>query len=74
VCVINCITKYLNAEYKENIYFVNKVKTQLRQKPLQGSQTQDIYYSENKANNKALTLTLTYPLCSGHTVHSDMYL
>jgi len=22
-----CVTKYLNAEFKENIYFVNEVKT-----------------------------------------------
>jgi hypothetical protein len=25
VCVINCVTKYLNAELKEDIYFVNEV-------------------------------------------------
>jgi hypothetical protein len=35
------------------------VGTQLREKPLRGSQTQDIHYSENKASNKAVTLT--YP-------------
>jgi len=29
------------------------VKTQLREKPLRGSQTQDIYYSENKASSKS---------------------
>jgi hypothetical protein len=38
-CVINCVTKYLNAEFKENKYFVNEEKIQLREKPLQGSQT-----------------------------------
>jgi hypothetical protein len=27
VCVINCMTKYLNAEYKEDKYFVNEVET-----------------------------------------------
>jgi len=33
------VTKYLNAEFKEDIYFVSEVKTQLREKPLRGSQT-----------------------------------
>jgi hypothetical protein len=37
--------------------FVNDVETQLREKPLQGSQTQDIYYSEDKASYKAVALT-----------------
>jgi hypothetical protein len=72
VCVINCVTKYLNAEFKEDGYFVNEVETQLREKLLRGSQTQDFYYSEDKTNNKALALT--YSLCSGHNVHSDVYL
>jgi hypothetical protein len=44
---------------KEDRYFVVEVKTQLREKPLQGSQTQDIHYSKNKARYKAVTLT--YP-------------
>lgn len=70
--MINSITKYLNAKFKEDRYFVNEVKTQLREKPLQGSQTQDFHYSEDKTSNKALTLTC--PLCSGHYVHSDVYL
>jgi hypothetical protein len=39
--------------------FVNEVKTQLREKPLWGSQTQDIYYSEDKASYKVVALT--YP-------------
>jgi hypothetical protein len=43
-----------------------------REKPLRGNQTQDFHYSEDKTSNKALALT--YPLCSGHTVHSDVYL
>jgi hypothetical protein len=72
VCVINCVVKYLNAEFKEDKYFVNEVKTQLREKPLRGSQTQDFHYSEDKTSNKALashtryavvipcTLTCTY--------------
>jgi hypothetical protein len=29
--------------------FVNEVETQLKEKPLRGSQTQDIYHSEDKA-------------------------
>jgi hypothetical protein len=51
--------KILNAEFKWDKYFVDKVETQLREKPLRGSHTQDIHYSENKTNNKAVTLT--YP-------------
>jgi hypothetical protein len=51
--------KILNAEFKGNKYFVDKVKTQLREKPLCGSQTQDIHYSEDKASCKAVALT--YP-------------
>jgi hypothetical protein len=43
------VTKYQNAEFKEDTYFVNEVETQLREKPLQGSQTQEFYYSEDKA-------------------------
>jgi len=35
------------------------VETQLREKSLRGSRTQAFHYSENKANNKAVTLT--YP-------------
>jgi hypothetical protein len=53
------VTKYLNAEFKEDIYFVTEVETQLREKPLWGSQTQDIHYSEDKASYKAVALT--YP-------------
>jgi hypothetical protein len=49
-----------NAEFKRNKYFVDKVETQLKKKKsLWSSQTQDIHYSENKASNKAITLT--YP-------------
>jgi hypothetical protein len=53
-----CATKYQNGELKET-YFVDEVETQLREKPLWGSQTQDIHYSEDKARYKAVTLT--YP-------------
>jgi hypothetical protein len=41
-------------------YFTNEVETQLREKPLRSSQTQDIHYLEDKASNKAVTLT--YPM------------
>jgi hypothetical protein len=51
--------KILNAEFKEDKYFVDEVETQLREKPLRGSQTQDIRYSEDKARYKVVTLT--YP-------------
>jgi cytochrome oxidase assembly protein ShyY1 len=50
-------------------YFVNEVETQLREKPLRDSQTQDINYSENKASYK--TVALTYPWCSGRSLNSD---
>jgi hypothetical protein len=50
------VTKYLNAEFKEDIYFVNEVKTQLIEKPLWGSQTQDIYYSKDTTTYKAVAL------------------
>jgi cytochrome oxidase assembly protein ShyY1 len=50
-------------------YFINKVETQLRQKPLRGSQTQDIHYSEDKASYTAVAHT--YPWSSGRTLNSD---
>jgi hypothetical protein len=51
--------KILNAKFKGDKYFVDKVKTQLTKTPLRGSQTQDIHYSEDKASSKAVALT--YP-------------
>jgi hypothetical protein len=58
VCVCACerVIKYLNAEFECDIYFVNEMETQLREKPLRGSQTQEFHYSENKAGNKIVTL------------------
>jgi hypothetical protein len=50
--------KILNVELKEK-YFVDEVETQLREKPLRGSQTQDIHYSEDNASYKVVALT--YP-------------
>jgi hypothetical protein len=54
-----CVTKYLNAKFKEDRYFVNEVETQLREKPLWGSQNQEFHYSVDKTSNKVVTLT--YP-------------
>jgi len=50
MCVCDRVSnKILNAEFKGDKYFVDEVETQLREKPLPGSQTQDIHYSANKA-------------------------
>jgi hypothetical protein len=51
--------KILNAKIEGDKYFVDDVETQFREKPLRGSQTRDIYYSEDKASYKAVVLT--YP-------------
>jgi hypothetical protein len=51
--------KIFNAKFKGDKYFVDEVKTQLRQKSLWSSQNQDIHYSEDKASYKAVALT--YP-------------
>jgi len=39
--------------------FVDKVETQLREKPLRGSQTQEFHYLEDKARYKIVILTCT---------------
>jgi len=52
--------KILNAEFKGDKYFVDEVKTQLREKPLRGSQTQDIHYSKDKTSYKVVALTYPY--------------
>jgi len=36
------------------------METQLREKSLRGSQTQDIHYSEDKVSYKAVVLTYPY--------------
>jgi len=46
--VCNKIFKLQNL--KRDKYFVDEVETQLREKLLQGSQTQNIHYSEDKAS------------------------
>jgi hypothetical protein len=58
MCVQRVI-KYQKWKIKWDRYFVNEVETQLKEKPLWGSQTQEIHYSEDKASTK--TVTLTYP-------------
>jgi len=57
--VHKCQQKLAQRKVKDTRIFVDEVETQLREKPLWGSQTQDIYYSEDKARYKAVTLT--YP-------------
>jgi hypothetical protein len=39
--------------------FVDEVETQLREKPLRGSQTQESHYSEDIARYKTVTLICT---------------
>jgi len=46
------------------------VETQLREKSLWGSQTQEFQYSEDEARYKIVTLTLTR--CSGRTLLFDV--
>jgi hypothetical protein len=47
------------------------VEIQLKEKPLQGSQPQDIHYSEDKASYKVVALTYPY-LASGRTLNSNI--
>jgi hypothetical protein len=58
VCV-NSVQQNIKCGIKRDKNFVDEVETQLREKPLRGSQTQDIYYSEDKASYKVVALT--YP-------------
>jgi len=39
--------------------FIDEVETQLREKSLRGSQTQEFHYSKDKARYKIVTLTCT---------------
>jgi hypothetical protein len=48
VCAIEC-KKISQCGNERDKYFVDEVETQLREKLLRGSQTQDIHYSEDKA-------------------------
>jgi uncharacterized protein YlaI len=64
---VNSVQQNIKCQIKEDKYFVDEVETQLREKPLRGSQTQD---SEDKARYK--TVTLTYTRCSGRTLISNV--
>jgi hypothetical protein len=59
VCAIVC-NKISKCRIKGDRYFVDEVETQLREKLLWGSQTQDIHYSEDKASYKAVALIYPY--------------
>jgi hypothetical protein len=59
VCEWTVSNKILNAKFKGDKYFVDEVETQLSEKPLCCSQTQDIHYLEDKASYKAVAIT--YP-------------
>jgi hypothetical protein len=56
---VNSVQQNIKCGIKGDKYFVDEVETQLREKPLRGSQTQDIHYSEDKASYKVVALT--YP-------------
>jgi hypothetical protein len=58
--VCNSVQQNIKCGIKGDIYFVDEVETQLREKPLWGSQTQDIHYSKDKASYKAAALTYAY--------------
>jgi hypothetical protein len=66
----NVSTKIIMWKLNDAEIFVDEVETQLREKPLRGSQTQDIHYSEDKARYKIVTLT--YTRCSGRTLLSNV--
>lgn len=44
------------------------METQLREKPLLGSQTQKIHYLEDKASTKTVTLTYSYAAIVSYTL------
>jgi hypothetical protein len=55
----NVCNKISKCGIKGDIYFVDEVETQLREKSLRGSQTQDINYLEDKISYKIVAIT--YP-------------
>jgi len=69
VCV-NSVQQNIKCGIKGDKYFVDEVETQLREKSLRGSQTQDIHYLKDKTRYKVVTLT--YPWCSGRTLLSNL--
>jgi hypothetical protein len=58
VCV-NSVQQNIKCGVKGDKYFVDEVETQLREKPLRGSQTLDIHYLEDKDSYNVVALT--YP-------------
>jgi hypothetical protein len=67
---VNSVQQNIKCGIKGDTYFVDEVETQLREKPLRGSQTQEFHYSEDIARYKIVTLT--YTRCSGRTLLSDV--
>jgi len=63
-------TKIIMRKLNDTEIFVDELETQLREKLLWGSQTQDIHYSEDKTRYKIVTLT--YTQCRGHTLLSNV--
>jgi hypothetical protein len=54
------VSTKIKAQQENDIdIFVDEVETQLREKPLRGSQTHEFHYSEDKARYKIVTLTCT---------------
>jgi hypothetical protein len=54
------VSTKIKAQRKINdTVFVDEVETQLREKPLSDSQTQEFHYSEDKARYMIVTLTCT---------------
>jgi hypothetical protein len=62
-CVHKVSTKIIMRKLNDTEIFVDDVETQLRQKPLRGSQTQDIHYSEDKARYKIVTVSILASFC-----------
>jgi hypothetical protein len=58
VCV-NSVQQNIKCGIKGDKYFVEEVETQLREKSLRGSQTQEFHYLEDIARYKTVTLTCT---------------
>jgi hypothetical protein len=52
------VSTKIKAQRKINdIVFVDEMETQLSEKPLRGSQTQEFHYSEDKGRYKTIALT-----------------
>jgi hypothetical protein len=63
VCV--CVQQnILNADFKEDKIFVDEVETLWREKPLRGSQTEELHYPKTKQVQRTRTHKTH---CSSHT-------